>query len=96
MPQKIDSFDGKLDLGEEERPDETAAVENHGQLPLSPARNVEAVVPGEARAHLLAVRLVGKNGVTGSCVHKKTLLGDVIHNEDELARGDGIDPPPAT
>ena len=96
MPQKIYSYDGKLDLGEEERPDETVAVESHGQLPLSPARNVEVVGPGEARARLLASRLVGKNGVAGSCVHKKTPLGDVVHNEDELARGNGIDPPPAT
>jgi hypothetical protein len=39
---------------------------------------------------------VGKNGVAGSCVHKKTPLGDVVHNEDKLANEDKLDPPPAT
>jgi hypothetical protein len=55
MPRKIYSYDAELDLGEEERLDETAAVETHGQLPLSPARNVKAIGPSEARAHLLAM-----------------------------------------
>jgi len=95
VSKKIDTKDGELDLGKQESPLETAAVEDKGHLSLSPARDVKSVCTSETRAQRLAKRSEGEDRVCCPSVHSKTPSRQIVHNMGDAARGVSIDPPQA-
>jgi hypothetical protein len=95
VTKKIDTQYGEADGGEKKGPCEPPTAEAEVQPLLAPARDdgpTRTAEQGSTRGRRGGVR---EDGEGGAGVDKKTPVGQLIGDEDQLAGGDGVEAPPA-